>query len=201
MGKGQGEPRSFLRLLFWEGAALLGFLHLHLHPMAKDRFEWLFFYNGLFFLVAYPLLFVYRWKFTDGCLSTILWPVSFVLGWALGASAYLWTAYALLFTGNPFGLTLMGHWVVLGFLFLFIYLPLLQPLLGTSRNYATLGQLAWILFYSTLGCLLGFLLGQFVDHKFGASIGMDSRRFLLWLALTLVGAAVGALAGQKGSKK
>jgi hypothetical protein len=124
-----------------------------------------------------------------------------VLGWTLGASAYLWTAYLLLFAGNPFGLALMNHWAILGILFLFIHLPLIQPLLGISQTYATLGQMVGILFYSALGGLLGFLLGQFVDHKFATSIGLDSRRFLVWLGLTLTGAAVGAMAAQRGAKR
>jgi hypothetical protein len=57
-----------------------------------------------------------------------------------------------------------------------------------------------VLFYSALGGLLGFLLGQFVDHKFGDLIGLASRRFLLWLALILIGTAIGALVAKRGSK-
>jgi len=201
MAKGSDNSRSLLRLLFWEGLALAGFLHIRLHPIANSIWSLNFFYNALYFLVAYPLLYVYRWKIADGCLNMILWPISFVLGWGLGASAYLWTTYSLYVIGNPFSFALMNHWIVLGFLFAFLYFPLIQPLWGTSVKYFTIAQLVWVLFYSALGGLLGFLLGRFVDQKFGVSIGADSRRFLLWLALTLIGAAIGALAARSKSGK
>ncbi len=200
MGKSKSESRSLLRLIFWEGMALAGFLHVHLHPIANPFWDLNFFYNALFFLLAYPILYVYRWKFTDGCLSTILWPLSFLFSWGLGVSGYLWMTYILFVSGSPYYFSMMNHVIILGVLFAFIYFPLVQPILGTSKNYYTLGALVGVLFYSALGCLLGFLLGQFVDHKFGASIGLDSRRFLLWLALILIGTAIGALVAKRGEK-
>ena len=108
--------------------------------------------------------------------------------------------YILFVTGSPYYFSMMNHGVILGFLFAFIYFPLVQPILGTSKNYYSLGALVGVLFYSFLGGLLGFLLGQFVDHKFGTLIGFDNRRFLLWLALILIGTAIGALVAKRGSK-
>src|SRR5262245_60261574 len=132
------------------------------------------------------------------CLNAILWPLSFVLSWGLGVSAYLWLAYSLVFTGSHFAYAMMNHWLALGFLFPFLYFPMIQPVLGTSQNYYSLGQLVGILFYSILGGLLGFLFGKFVDQHLGAAIGQN--RFLLWLALALIGAAIGALVARGGSK-
>ena len=181
--------------------ALAGFLHIRLHPIANHLWDLNFFYNGLFFLVAYPLLYVYRWKLTDGCLNMVLWPLSFVLSWGLGISVYLWIVYIALFWGSPYFSSLIHHQAVLGGLFAFIYFPVIQPLLGVSRRYHSLGELVWILFYTGLGGFVGFLLGHFVDGKYALSIGTDGHRFLLWLALIFLGAAIGALVAQKQAQK
>ncbi|HUO57724.1 MAG TPA: hypothetical protein VMV05_06060 [bacterium] len=199
MGKGSGDSRSLLRLLVWEGLALAWFVHLGRHPLAIPIWSLHFHYGALFFLAAYPLLYVYRWKLADGILRFILWPVSFVLGWGLGVSTYLWVTYILFFTGNPFTRSFMNHWWVLGPLYGFLYFPLIQPLLGTSVKYQSLGQLFWTFLYSGLGGFLGYLLGAFVDKKYGVSIG--DNRFLLWVTLLLIGAAVGAMAARRAGAK
>jgi hypothetical protein len=180
--------------------ALAGFLHIHQHPIANQFWALNYFYNALFFLVAYPLLYVYRWKVTEGCLGTLMWPLSFVLSWGLGVSAYLWITYFLFFTGSRYYFPMTHNEVVLGLLFVFVYFPLVQPLLGISKKYCSLGQLIGMLFYSALGGFLGYLLGQFVDKRFGVSLGTHNLEFLLWFALILTGAAVGALAAQRRGK-
>ncbi|HEY5040179.1 MAG TPA: hypothetical protein VIJ93_14015 [bacterium] len=195
MTKGSENSRSFLRLLFWEGMAAAGFLHILRHPIANPIWALNFYYGALFFLVAYPLLYVYRWKVAEGCLGMVMWPVSSLLSWGLGVSAYFWLTYWLYFT--PYSYSLTQHEIILGLLFVFVYFPLIQPVLGISKHYFSLGELPWILFYSGLGGFLGFLLGKFVDDRFGISMGADSRRFLLWLFLILLGTAVGALAAKR----
>lgn len=199
MAKGTDNSRSFLRLLFWEGAALAGFIHLRTHPLAAPLWSLNFFYNALFFLVAYPLLYVYRWKMSDGCLNLVLWPLSFVLSWGLGVSTYLWTAYWFYVTGNPFFTVMTRHEIVPGTLFVLIYFPLIQPVLGTSQRYQSLGQLFWVFLYSGLGGFFGFLLGQFVVRKWGESM-VGGNQFLLWLGLILLGTAIGSLIAQRRSK-
>ena len=85
----------------------------------------------------------------------------------------------------------------LNFLIFFsIALSFCDPLWAADMD----GVLVGVLFYSALGCFLGFLLGQFVDHKFGTSIGFDSRRFLLWLTLILIGTAIGVLVAKRSEK-
>ena len=199
MAKGSENSRSLFRLFFWEGLALAGLLHIHLHPpFADSLLNILFFYNSLFFLVAYPLLYVYRWKMAGGCLGTLMFPISFVLSWFLGASLYIWITYWMLFTGNPYVKALMKHWYVLGPLSAFVYFPLIEPLLGISRRFFTLGQLLKIVFFSSLCGFLSILLAMYVDQKFGESIG--ANRFLLRLFIILIGTAVGALAARPRGK-
>lgn len=196
----KSDSRSIFHLLLWEALAAVGLAYLHRHPLADPIWETTFFYNALFFLVAYPILYVYRWVVTEGCLAMILWPLSFVLSLALGVSAYLWTAFAFYSTGNPFFFAMISHEGVLGTLFIFVYFPLIQPLWGTSKRYYSLGQLAEVVFYSLLGGFFAFLLGHFVIQKFGTSIGSDSTKFLIWLAVILVGTAMGAFLAQRGGK-
>src|SRR6185295_6193161 len=130
------------------------------------------------------ILYVYRWKMAGGCLGTIMWPLSFVLSWLLGVSAYLWITYWMLFYGNPYVRAMMNHWLVLGLLFAFVYFPLIEPILGISRRFFTLGQLLKIVFFSGLCGFLSILLARFLDQKFGESIG--GNRFLLWLSVILI---------------
>ncbi len=198
MAKGSENSRSLARLFLWEGLAFISFLHILRYPNANNLWHLHFFYNAIFFLIAYPLLYVYRWKMADGFLGIIMWPVSFLLSWGLGVSAYLWITYWLQFSGSPYTNSMMNHWAILGALFVFIYFPLIQPVWGVSGKYFSLGQLFGIFFYSALGGFLGLLLGKFVDGKYGLSIG--ANRFLLWLSLILIGTAVGALAARKRGK-
>jgi hypothetical protein len=186
-------------MLFWEGLGLAGLVYIHLHPLANRFWSLNYFYNALFFCVAYPLLFVYRWKVTEGCLASLLWPVSFLLSWTLGASAYLWLVYILFIRGSVYYNGLIHHEVVMGGLFAFIYFPLLQPLWGISKHYSSLGELLKILLSSALGGFFGFLLGWFLNEKMGPMVGLESRRFLLWLGLTLLGLAIGAMGARKKS--
>lgn len=195
------SDRSIVHLLLWEGLALAGWAYHHGHPLADPFWQYAFRDNALFFLVAYPLLFVYRWKAAEGCLGTILSPLSFVLSLALGVSAYLWLAFLFHATGNPFFFDMTRHPAVLGILFAFLYFPLIQSLWGISKDYVPLGRLIWVTFYSALGGLLGFLLGRFVLEKAGASLGKGNYAFLLWLGLILLGAAIGALAARRSGKK
>ncbi len=198
MAKDSG--RSLIRLLFWEGLAAAGLVYIRLHPYADHIWNLNFFYNALFFLLAYPLLYVYRWKLTDGCLATFMWPVSFVLTWGLGASAYLWIAYLLLITGSPTFFAMTTHLLPLGILFAFVYFPLIQPLLGTSKNYLTLGGLFWLIFYSALGCFFGYETGWFLSKKLPSVQTEHSHWLLLWLGLTFLGTATGALIAQRREK-
>jgi hypothetical protein len=186
-------------MFLWEGLALAGLLHIRLHPNANPIWDLNFFYNALFFLVAYPILYVYRWKMAGGCLGTIMWPLSFVLSGCLGISAYLWTTYLLLWSGSPYANSMKNHWLVLGPLFALVYFPLVEPLWGISRKFFSMGQLFGILFYSALCGFLSLLLARFVDQKFGESMG--TNRFLLWLGLVLLGSAVGALIARQRGKE
>lgn len=196
----KGADRSVLRLLVWEGLALWGFFFIRLHPYADPVWGLNFFYNALFFLVVYPLLYVYRWKMTDGCLSTVMWPLSFVLNWALGVSCYLWVTYLFLILNSPFFGALTRHYVVLGFLFAFVYFPLVQAILGVGKNYQTLGQLVWVLLYSTLGGFFGFETGWFLSRKFPTLRTDSAHWFLVWVGIILIGLAAGAILGQKRGK-
>jgi hypothetical protein len=192
--------RSFLRLFFWEGVGLAGFLHLQAHPIASPSWSLHFFYGSLFFLVAYPILYLYRWKVAGGCLGMVLWPLSYVLSWGLGVSAYLGLAYLLFFTGNPAFFTLQDHWAAMGFLFIFVYFPLIQPLWGVSRNYCSLPDLFRILLYSIPGSCLGFGLGWVVSQKFMFASASNETRFLIWLGMILLGTALGSLLAQRRLK-
>ena len=198
MAKSSDNDRSLLRLFLWEGLAFAGFLHILRYPNANALWSLHFFYNALFFLIAYPILYVYRWKLADGFLGIFMWPFSFLLSWGLGVSAYLWITYWLQFTGSPYTNSMTSHWAVLGLLFAFIYFPLVQPIWGISGKYYSLGQLLAKFLLSGLGGFLGLLLGKFVDGKYGVTIG--SNRFLLWLSLILIGTAVGALAARRKRK-
>jgi len=96
---------------------------------------------------------------------------------------------------------MIHHEVVLGFLFLFLYFPLIQPIWGIGKKYFSLGKLIWILLFAALGGFLGFLLGQFLTKKLSPSLGGDTSQFLLWLALIFLGAAAGAVAARRGGKE
>lgn len=198
MAKDSG--RSIIRLLLWEGAAAAGLVYIHLHPYADHVWNLNFFYNALFFLLAYPLLYVYRWKLADGCLATLMWPVSFLLSWGLGVSAYLWIAYLFLIIGSPYFFAMTTHVLPLAVLFAFIYFPLVQPLLGISKNYQTLGGHIWLLLYSALGGFFGYETGWFVSRKFPSVQTEHNHWLLLWLGLTFLGVAIGALIAQRRGK-
>lgn len=196
----QESNRSFLRLLIWEGLAASGLVYIHLHPYADHVWNLNFFYNALFFLLAYPILYVYRWKLTDGCLSSILWPLSFVLSWGLGVSSYIWIAYLLLIGNNPYFYAMTGHYASLGVLFAFIYFPLIQPLLGIGKYYQSLGQLFWTFFYSALGGFIGYETGWFISQKFLTVRTNSGHWFLLWLGLVFLGTAIGSQVAQRRGK-
>jgi hypothetical protein len=137
---------------------------------------------------------------TDGCLPSLLWPLSFVLSFAVGASSYLWITYVLLVTGSPYSSAMTEHFVPLGILFAFIYFSLGQALLGVGKRYQTLGQMMWVLFYSALGGFIGYETGWFVSQKF-PSVRVDHGHWLLlWLGITFLGTAIGALIAQKRGK-
>lgn len=201
MAKGSESSRSILRLLTWEGLAAMGLVCTRLHPYADPIWNLNFFYNALFFLLAYPILYVYRWKVTDGCLATILWPLSFVLSWGLGVSSYVWTAYLLLLGNSPYFFAMTTHFIALGILFAFIYFPLIQPILGVNKKYQDLGGLVWLLFYSILGGFLGYETGWFVSRKFPSVQTEHGHWLLLWLGLTFLGTAIGALIAQRRGNK
>jgi hypothetical protein len=201
LAKGKsGASRSLLRLFFWEGLALAGLGQIHFHPYADHLWNLNFFYNALFFLVAYPILFVYRWKMTDGCLGTILWPVSYLLSWLLGASAYLWITYILLLTNSPYFNGLKNHELPLGILFAFIYFPLIQHLWGIGKKFYSLGELFRVLFYSALGGVIGYAMGWFISNKIPSVQTNNSQWFLLWLGFIFLGAAIGAFTAQRRGK-
>ncbi len=198
--KSSTSERSPFRLLFFEALALGGYLYVRSHPIAQPLWDLNFRYNALVFLAAYPILFVYRWKVASGCLGMILWPLSYVLSLALGISCYLWLACGFYYLGSPFYTSLTRHEIVLGILFTLVYFPLLQPILGIGKRYFSITKVFGILLFSVFGGFLGYLLGQFIIKKAGMPSGDNGLLFLLWLALILIGAAVGALGAQrKGS--
>ena len=195
------QPRSLLRMLFWEGLGVAGLVHVLRHPVANEAWGLSFFYSALFFLAAYPLLYIYRWKLAGGFLDILLWPLSFILSLGLGVSAYLWTAYWLYIMGNPYSYSLIKHCYVLGPLFVFIYFPIIQPFWGVTKRYYSLPGLFVLVFYSGLCGFLGYLVGYFLDQKFGASLGGANSRFVLWLSLIFLGTAIGGLATQNRTKE
>ena len=111
----------------------------------------------------------------------------------------LWILYGFFISGNPFFTAMTHHEIVLGFLYAFVYFSLVQPVLGTSQRYQTLGQLLWVFIYSGVGGFLCFLLGQFIVRKWGLSLG-NGNEFLLWLGVILLGVAVGSKAAQRRGK-
>jgi hypothetical protein len=103
-------------------------------------------------------------------------------------------------TANPYSHSLMNHYYVLGPLFIFIYFPFIQPFWGITRYYYSLPGLLVLTIYSGLCGFIGYLVGSFVDHKFGTYIGSENTRFVLWLSLIFIGIAIGALATQRKAK-
>lgn len=201
MAQANGDSRSILRLLFWEGLAVVGLAYIRLHPYADRVWDLYFFNNSIFFLVAYPLLFIHRWKLTGGCLATLTWPLGFVLSWGLGVSAYLWITYLLLINNSPYFYAMERHFIPLGILFAFLYFPLIQPILGVGRKYPSLGRLVWILFCSALGGFIGYETGWILSHKFPLIRADNGRWFLVWLGIVFLGTAAGALIAQKQGEK
>ncbi len=197
MANGSDHSRSILRLLIGEGLAAAGLVYARLHPYADPLWNLNFFYNALFFLLAYPILYVYRWTMAEGCLAAVLWPVSFVLSWGLGVSCYLWIAYLLLLGNSPYFYAMKLHYVPLGVLFAFIYFPLIQPILGVGPKYQTLGGLLGLFLYSALGGFFGYETGWFLSRRFPAIQTEHSHWLLLWLGLTFLGTAIGAQVAPK----
>ncbi len=197
MANGSDHSRSILRLLLWEGLAAAGLVYIRLHPYADPFWNLNFFYNALFFLLAYPVLYVYHWKVAQGCLAAVLWPVSFVLSWGLGVSCYLWIAYFLLLGNSPYFYAMELHYVPLGILFAFIYFPLIQPILGVGPKYQSLAGLFWLFLYSALGGFFGYETGWFLSRKFPPIQTEHSHWLLLWLGLTFLGTAIGAQIAQR----
>jgi len=189
-----------MRFLFWEGLALVGFFHIRLHPFDDRIWGPVFFHNALFFLAAYPILYFFRWSLGDGCLAKILWPIGFALGLALGASTYLWLAYLFLTVNSPYFHSMTQHETALGILFALLYFPLIQPLLGVSKKYHSLGELFWVLLFSGVGGFAGYEAGWFIFRKAAWAHEDRSRWFLAWLALILLGSAIGAWLGQRRSR-
>jgi hypothetical protein len=194
-------PRSLLRMLFWEGLGVAWFLHVLSHPVAHELLGVGYFYAAIFFLAAYPLLYIYRWKLAGGFLDILLWPLSFILGLGLGVSAYLCITYWLYFLGNPYAYSLIKHFYALGPLFVFIYYPVIQPFWGVTKRYYSLPGLLVLVIYAGLCGFLGFLVGYFLDQKLGSSLGSAHSRFVLWLLLMFLGTAIGGLAAQKRTKE
>ncbi len=198
---GNGPPtaasRSLTRLLLWEGMGLLGFLHILRHPLADPLWALNYRYNALFFLAAYPLLYVYRWTMMGGCLGMILFPLSFVLSLGLGACAYIWVLYSLLFSASPYYHAATRHGWVLGPLFIaLVYFPLVEPLWGVSRKYHSLGQWGRIFVFAAVGGFLGYLLGWAVQGKLHGLLASDNLVFLAWLTLIGAGTALGSYAAR-----
>ncbi len=195
--KEKKQDRSWIRLIFWEILFLIGLGQVLTHPMVDQPLAKTFYYGAVFCTAAYPLLYMLRWKMSEGLLGLIFWPVRLLFGLGLGVASYLWLVYVLMVTGSPYSSALTQHWVVLGVLFVLVYFPLLEPILGVGKRYFSLGELFWLLLYSGIGGFLCYLLGRFVDTKFGVSIGPEWR-FPLWLFLILIGIAIGAFAQGRG---
>jgi hypothetical protein len=126
--------------------------------------------------------------------------LSFVLSWALGVSSYLWIAYLLLTIGSPYFGAMTQHFIPLGIIFTFIYFTLGEAVLGVGKSYQTLGNLLWVLFYSAMGGFIGYETGWFVSQKFPSVRTDHSHWLLLWLGITFLGTAVGALIAQRRGK-
>jgi hypothetical protein len=194
-------PRSLLRMFFWEALGAAWFVHVIYHPIAHEALGMTYFYAAVFFLAAYPLLYIYRWKLAGGFLDILLWPLSFILGLGLGVSAYLCIAYWLYFSGNPYSYSLIKHFYVLGPLFVFIYYPVIQPFWGVTKRYYSLPGLFVLTIYAGFCGFLGFLVGYFLDQKIGYTMESSNSRFVLWLLLMFLGTAIGGLAAQKRTKE
>ena len=201
MAQSSENYRSIFRLLIWEGLAVVGLVFLFLHPSTDLAWSRPFFYNALYFLFAFPLLFVYRWKLTEGCLSKVLWPLAFLLNLGLGVSTYLWIACLLNKFGSPYFYAMIVHYLPLGILFVFVYFPLIQPLLGISKKYQNFGGILWLLFYSALGGFIGYETGWFLSQKIASIRTVHDRWLLLWLGFTFLGTAIGALIAQRRQSK
>jgi hypothetical protein len=192
----KSSSHPVMRLLFWEGLALAGYFHIRHHPFDDRVWGPVFSHNALFFLVAYPTLYFFRWILSDGCLSKIAWPVSFILSLALGASTYIWLAYLFFTVNSPYFHSMANHETALGILYALLYFPLVQPLLGVSRRYHSLGELFWILVYSALGGFIGYEAGWFLFRKAAWAQADKAHWFLMWFGLTLLSSAIGAWIAQ-----
>ena len=191
------ESRSPWRLLFWGGLAFLGFYWLSRHPVPIDFKTIPFRENALFFLVAYPLLFVYRWMGVDGFLGVLLGPVAWVLGWVLGVSIYLWIEYAFLLAQLPYAGILKVHWIGMGLLFVPLYLLFFRNFMGISRIYYTMEECLALCLWVALGGGGGFLLGKFFDDHLQQTAFIQNYRFVLWLLLIWLGMVLALLIARK----
>ncbi|HET9869713.1 MAG TPA: hypothetical protein VFR02_04335 [bacterium] len=195
--KKSGEPRSLWRLLFVEALAAAGFYWMTRHAVPPGWKGGTFRLNALFFLAAYPLLFIYRWVLPGGFFGVLLGPAALVLGLALGVSTYLWMEYGFLWAGLPYAGILRAHWAVLGALFVPLYLMFFRNLMGISRLYYTMEECLALCLWVGLGGGGGFLLGKLLDDRLQDAPFFQHHRFLIWLFLIWLGTVAALLLARK----
>jgi hypothetical protein len=191
------EPRSIWRLLFWEALAAAGFYWLTRHALPPDWKGMPFKQNALFFLAAYPALFLYRWGGLDGFLGVLLAPAATVTGWILGASVYLWAEYAFLLGSLPYAGILRAHWIGGGLLFIPVYLLFLRNLMGISRLYYTMEECLALCLWAALGGGGGFWAGRLLDDHLQKTPFFENHRFMIWLLILWLGLVLALLIARK----
>lgn len=196
--KASKQSRSFWRILFWEALGAAGWFYLIHHPLAgHSSTQHLFHLNALFFLAAYPLLFIYRWAAVEGFFSVLLKPFSWVLNWALGVSAYFWLEYLFLTLQLPYFGIMTNHWILTAILFIFPYFLIIQKFWGVSRLYYTMEECLALGLLTVLGGGAGFGLGELAVHHLGEYPFLAGHQFLIWLLLVWLGVVLSAWIAQK----
>ncbi|HVM32160.1 MAG TPA: hypothetical protein VMU88_03435 [bacterium] len=191
------ESRSLWRLLFWEALAAAGYYWMTRHASPPEWKTSLLRENAVFFLAAYPLLFLYRWVGVEGFWGVLLGPLALVLGLALGVSSYLWCEYGFLLAKLPYAGILRAHWIILGLFFAPLYLLLLRNLMGVSKIYYTMEECLALGLWTVLGGGTGFWLGRILDDHFSQTPFFMDHRFILWLGLIWLGAILALLLARK----
>jgi hypothetical protein len=196
--KASKQSRSFWRILFWEALGTAGWLYLTHHPLTgHPSTQHLFHLNALFFLAAYPLLFIYRWAAVEGFFNVLLKPLGWALSWALGVSAYFWLKYLFLTLQPVYFGVMTNHWILTAILFIFPYFLILQKFWGVSRLYYTMEECLALGLLTLLGGAAGFFLGKFAVDRLTGIPWLEGHRFLIWLLLAWLGVVLAAWIAQK----
>ena len=195
------QGRSLWRILFWEALGAAGWFAVAHHPfMGHPSEQRLFYLNALFFLAAYPFLFIYRWAAVEGFLSVLLGPFSWLLSWVLGVSAYFWLEYGCFVFQPTYYSILAGHWVLCGILLIFPYFLIVQKFWGVSRLYYTMEECLALGLWAALGGAAGFLMGKWTVNHLENVPWLGGHRFLAWLLWIWLGVVAASWIAQKKKK-